>query len=170
MKKKVLAAVLVVCVVFGTGAAFAQARRFDGREHQNLQQLNHPVLANKQDGREHWNLQANNFPDFGRGRNYRGSFGFEGRGRMFSPDMPKELREKAVELAKLRIDLEEVMSADPLDKAKAIEVHAKVQKLEAEIDSWRFEKKLNMIEEIRKQRELNKKAAPQLPAEKTEAK
>lgn len=179
MKKKVLAAVLTVCIAFGTSAAFAQARRFDGREHQNLQQVNHPVLANRQDGREHWNLQADSLQGLGRrgsrgnwglGRNCRGSLGFGGRGRIFAPDMPQEIREKAVELAKLRIDLEEAVSTAPLNKDKAIEIHAKLQKLGEEIDAWKFQKKLNMIEEVRKQRELNKTVSAQPAAEKTEAK
>ena len=192
MKKKVLAAILVVCVVFGTGAAFAQPARRYNQE-----------LDNREDGRGHWNLQQANrpefppffpgrFPDFDRkdpridfdfgrdhkcrcgfnGQEERGRmFGFGHKGPMFTPDMPKEIREKATDLAKLKIDLEEAMSDNPLNKAKAIEVHAKIQKLEAEIEAWRFEKALDMIEEVRKQHELNKTIppAPKAPAEKTEA-
>ena len=80
--------------------------------------------------------------------------------KIFTPDMPKEIREKAAELAKLHIDLEEAISARPLNKAKAIEVHAKMQKLEQEIDSWEFERKLARIEKFRNKQELKKPGEP----------
>ncbi len=156
--KKVLAIVLVVCVVCGAAAAFAQPRKVQNvetREHRN-QQLDRP------------NGQPGEFcqPD-GKfeGRGPRNARGFEGRcrgprGMNFTPDMPKEIREKAAELAKLRVDLEEAMSSEPINKAKALDTYAKMQKLEQEIDAWRFAKKLERIEEFKKHRELNKKVPP----------
>ena len=152
MKKKVLASILVVCVVFGAGSALAQQAKRDNRNYpQQYQQQ-----ANRfEEGRGPGRTQQANRPDF------EGPCGMPGaRGSLFTPDMPKEIREKAVALAKLRIDLEEVMSDRPINKAKAIEVHAQLQKLEAEIEAWRFAKKLDMIEEVRIQREINKKIPP----------
>ena len=163
--KKVIAVVAVVCVMFAAGSALAQQR-----EHRNQQQMNHPQIMR-------------NAPEFGpRFQNVSGDFrgprgdfrpefpgfgsrhcGFEGRGHRgptFTPDMPKEIREKATELAKLRVDLEEAMTSCPLNKEKALEVHAKMQKAEQEIDAWRFAKRLERIEEIQKQRELNKTVPP----------
>ncbi len=66
--------------------------------------------------------------------------------RLFTPDMPKEIREKAADLAKLRIDLEEAMTSHPINKEKALDVHAKMQKVQQEIETWRFTKRLERIE------------------------
>lgn len=178
--KKVLATVVTVCVVFGAAAAFAQGA---GR-HVNQQQTNHPKLewqdkavdANSP-AREHRNQQAMNHPEFNGKPPFAGKvpgsgscpgFGFEGgrhcrggfRGMNFTPDMPQEIREKAAELAKLRVDLEEAISSDPINKAKALETHAKMQKLEQEIGAWRFAQKLERMEEFRKQMKLNREVPP----------
>ena len=177
--KKVLVLVLTACVVLGAAAAFAQPKNFEGREHRNLQQLNHPNMDFQSNGQpigEHRNQQQLNHPnmdgrfeackpgqDFGRHCNGRR------RGMNFTPDMPKEIREKAVELAKLRVDLEEAMSSDPVNKAKALDTYAKMQKLEQEIKMWRFTQRLERLEEFRKQMELNKKIPP-APMPKDDAK
>ena len=153
--KKVLAVIVTVCVVFGAAAAFAQ----QGRNNNGAQEFRGPQF-----NRQRFNGQRGNFqncpanfegcsPDFGP----RHGFGRKG-GMNFTPDMPKEIREKAADLAKLRIDLEEALSSRPINKAKALEVHAKMQKLQNEIDTWRFSQRLERIEEFQKQRELNKKA------------
>ncbi len=73
------------------------------------------------------------------------------RSRTFTPDMPKEIREKSAELAKLKIDLEEAMTSRPLNKEKALEVHAKMQKVKQEIATWRFTRRLERIEARQKQ-------------------
>lgn len=153
---KVLAVIVAVCVVFGAAAAFAQ----QGRNNNGAQEFR----GQQQFNRQNFNGQRGNFqngpadfegcsPDFGPRR---------GNGRMggmnFTPDMPKEIREKAADLAKLRIDLEEALSSRPVNKAKALDVHAKMQKLQNEIDTWRFQKRLERIEEFQEKRELNKKA------------
>ena len=164
--KKVIAAVAVVCVMFAAGSALAQPK--DRRNQpQNVQQMNRPQ-RNAPDFQERGPRFQNVSDDF---RGPRGDFkpgfdgrhcGFEGRGHRgptFTPDMPKEIREKATELAKLRIDLEEAMTSNPLNKEKALEVHAKMQKVEQEIDAWRFAKRLERIE-IQKQRELNRTVPP----------
>lgn len=66
--------------------------------------------------------------------------------KIFTPDMPKEIREKAAELAKLKIDLEEAMTSRPINKEKALDVHAKIQKVKQEIETWRFTRRLERIE------------------------
>ncbi len=123
--KKVLAVVLVVCVVFGAGTALAMPQR-DPRGQRGQQ------------------------------NEYRGG----GRFR----DMPKEIREKAVELAKLRIDLQEALSDQPLNRPKAMEVYGKIQKLQQEIQLWKFEQRLNRLETEAKQHELNRNVPPAPPA------
>lgn len=77
----------------------------------------------------------------------------------FTPDMPKEIREKAAELAKLRIDLEEAMTSRPLNKEKALEVHKKMQGVKQEIETWRFTQKLERMEA------RQKKGLPPMPEE-----
>ena len=169
--KKVIAVVAVVCVMFAAGSALAQQK---GDRRGNAQKMP-PRNVQQQEMR--------NAPEFfGRGprfqnvsddfRGPRGDFrpgfdgrhcGFEGRGHRgptFTPDMPKEIREKATELAKLRIDLEEAMTSRPLNKEKALEVHAKMQKVEQEVEAWRFAQRLERIEEMQKQRELNRTVPP----------
>lgn len=94
---------------------------------------------------------------FGRGRGHAFGQGMRGprggrfqRQGMFAPDMPQEIRAKAIEAAKLRIDLEDVLSQKPLNKNKAIELNGKIGQLKQEIRDWRFEQKLNRIEEFHK--------------------
>ena len=165
--KKVIAVVAVVCVMFAAGSALAQPK--DRRNQpQNVQQMNRPQ-RNAPDFQERGPRFRNVSDDF---RGPRGDFrlgfggrhcGFEGRGHRgptFTPDMPKEIREKATELAKLRIDLEEAMTSRPLNKEKALEVFAKMQTVKQEIEAWRFAQKLERIEEIQKQRELNRTVPP----------
>ena len=79
---------------------------------------------------------------------------------MFAPDMPEEIRAKAVEAAKLRIDLEAVFAAKPIDKAKAMEIFGKIQQTENEVKMWKFGKRLEMMEAFRNQRELNSNVPP----------
>ncbi len=150
--KKVLAVVLVVCVVCAAGSAFAQNRQ----------------QRNGRDNFEPCNCERGQFE----GR--RGGFepgmrgGFEERRMMFAPDMPKEIREKAVELAKLHIDLEEALSSRPVNKEKALEVHAKMQKLEQEIEAWKFAQRLERIEAAGANPEHNRRAHPMPNAPKPE--
>ena len=143
--KKVLAAVLVLCVVLTAGAAFSQ----EMREHRNQQQFQRPDF--------------NRQPQFFEGQDGRPGprndfhFGEQCRRRgIFTPDMPKEIREKAAELAKLRVDLEETLSSNPINKEKALETHAKMQKIKNELETWRFEKRIERMEEFKKQMKIEK--------------
>ena len=85
---------------------------------------------------------------------------------MFAPDMPEDVKAKVVEAAKLRIDLDAALSAKNIDKAKAMEIFAAIQKAEDEVEAWKFSKRIEMIEAFRTQRELNSK---KFPAPKPEA-
>ncbi len=164
--KKILAVISVVCVMCIAGTALAQNNGAK-REHRNPQMMNHPEITRDVrnfSGRGPAGMRmpvsgdrrADFRPDFnGRGM----PCGFEGRNEHrpmrpnFSPDMPKEIREKAVELAKLRIDLEEALTSRPLNKEKALEAFTLIQKAEQEIEAWRFTRKLARIEEMQKRRE-----------------
>lgn len=76
----------------------------------------------------------------------------------FSPDMPDEIRTKKADAAKLRIDLDNIMTKKPLDKAKALEVYKKLAELETEVRVWRFSKKLDRIEKLEAARKAGKPA------------
>ncbi|MBR1673273.1 MAG: hypothetical protein IJ702_10135 [Fretibacterium sp.] len=97
-------------------------------------------------------------PSCGQGRRRFGR-GFDGQ-RRFAPDMPQEIRVKAVEAAKLRIDLEDVLSQAPIDRAKASDLHSQIMKLDQEVEAWRFNQRLDHIEDFRKQQELNRTVPP----------
>ena len=175
MMKKVLAVAAVVCVVCVAGTALAQQH---GRGNQS-QQMNHPRMmfeasrdfrpqnvsgdfrAPRKDFRP--GQPANNEPHRPGHEGMRCGFDGGHREHIFTPDMPQEIRAKAVELAKLRVDLEEAMTSRPLNKEKALEVHAKMQKVEQEIDTWRFTQKLEHIEAMQKQHELNRNVPPARP-------
>ena len=170
--KKVLAAVLVLCVVLAAGAAFAQQGNSKRRGQQQPMMGQQEFKAQAQGQPEKFPPMPPRFEGQGKAPRPCPEFGGRcGRGqRTFAPDMPPEIREKAAELAKLRVDLEEALTSKPVNKAKALDVHAKMQKLENEIDTWRFEQKLEHMEDFRKQMELNKKIPPAKPMPKEEAK
>ena len=157
--KKLLAVVAVITVVCAAGAAFAQTRGRDDSlrmpfQMQQGQQREMGGFGQRMPGR------FGSPEDFdGEGCRFMGR-GFGHRGLGFAPDMPEEIRTKVVEAAKLRIDLEEVLSRRPVDKAKAMEVFAKVQQAENEIETWRFGNMLERMEKAKIMRELNKISRP----------
>ncbi len=137
MTKKVLAILLVLCVVFAASSAIAHPR--DQRHHQDCE------------------------------------CGSEGYNDRFAPDIPKEIRSKMTEVAKLKIDLDDALHDNPIDKKKAIGIHDKMLKLEQEIDRWMFEKKLGKIEAFRKHHEENRNrrntpAKPEAPKPESQGK
>ena len=183
--KKILAVAAVVCVVCVAGAAFAQQ---PGQAKKRLDQRRGPQFAQQmpqpgQQGQRQPEMrmfqpgqqgQPGQFRPCDCGRfEERGPRGpeFEGRGprgMMFAPDMPEEIKAKAVEAAKLHVDLEAALSAKPIDKAKALEVFTQIQKAEQEIEAWKFAKRIERIEAFRTQQELNRKAAAAKDAPKPE--
>lgn len=99
------------------------------------------------------------------GREYRRDFGYMDFHARFTPDMPKEIREMVTEAAKLRIDLDEALHTNPMDKAKAFEIHDKIMKLEQDIERWKFVQRVDRIEAFRKHREdrRNRVSAAETP-------
>ena len=163
--KKLLAVIAVVTVVCAAGAAFAKTHG-----HDESRRMPHQIQQDFSGEREP--------------RDQRRPEGFDGAGCRFgrghkpgklgiTPDMPEEIRAKVVEAAKLKIDLEAVFAAKPLDKAKAMDIFGKIQQAENEVKMWKFGKRLEMMEAFRTQKELNRKIPPahkpEKPAPKTEA-
>ena len=87
-----------------------------------------------------------------------------GGAEFLDPGMPPEIKAKAIELAKMRIDFEAAYSERPLDKAKLVKIFKDMSNLRQEIEIWRFEKRLNDFEERERQRELNRNFKPVPPA------
>lgn len=151
--KKVLAVVAVVYVVCVAGAAFAQPNvRGNGRPMmpmQGQQFQNRGQFDGEMPGSQEMPCR------------------FEGRGRHhglgFVPGMPDEIRAKVVEAAKLRIDLEEILSRRPVDKDKAMEFFGKIQQAENEVETWKFANRLDMMEKAKIMRELNRISRPAKP-------
>ena len=77
----------------------------------------------------------------------------------FFNEMPQDIRDKEVEAEKLRIELNSVLSQKPLNKDKSAELSGQINKLRQDVRTWRFEQRLNRIEEF------NKKAAEDAKAE-----
>ncbi len=158
--KKVLAVIAVAAVVCVAGSAFAQGQqkpRIDPKQPQFAQRPDFaPCFCSRGDNKD---IRRDDRPGDSRRDDQRGR-------PDFAPDMPKEVRAKAVELAKLRIDLEEALTSRPVNKAKALEVHARILDLEKEIEAWKFAQRLDFMEKAKIQRELNKRItrpAPKLP-------
>ena len=133
--KKVLAVTLALVICIAGTALAAQ--------HRAAPQQNAPTRMNQpmQQRMNRPEMPGHDSPRAPKAR--RGS-------RTFTPDMPKEIREKSAELAKLRIDLEEAMTSRPLNREKALDVHAKIQKVKQEIETWRFTQRLERIESRQK--------------------
>ncbi len=86
--------------------------------------------------------------------------------RMWS-NVPDDIRGKMVELAKLRIDMRDALTRDPVDRAKATEVYGKMAALRQEIGTWRFNQRLDRIERRQKEMELNREVPAEAPSPKT---
>ena len=181
MTKKVLAVSLVLCVMFAASSAIAQPRR--PMQHQMPPMPPHEMQYGYGYGQQGYgsrgmmHCQPQNFDRqerFGR-RDFAPEFGPRGFHDRFSPDMPKEIRAIAVEVAKLKIDLDEALHANPMEKEKAFEIHDKIMKLEQDIERWKFVKRVDRIEAFRKQREENMKrkvdsSKPEAPKPEQESK
>ncbi len=90
------------------------------------------------------NLPGNNFMSHG-----------HAHGLFLIPGMTPEIKAKAVELAKLKIDLEAAFTDKPLDKNKLMNIYKAMSAIEQEINIWKFERHLDKIEEHKRQLELN---------------
>ena len=89
--------------------------------------------------------------EFG-GRGWMGRMGEMGDGWGWNAaDMPEDIRAKANELEKLRIDLRDALSRTPIDRAAATRLHNRAMQLEQEIGMWAFGERMDRIEAFRNQ-------------------
>jgi len=140
MKKKILLAALLVAVLTVLAAGLASAegsRRHGGR-----------MRGSCKDG----DMQGGAcFMHGGRGRYGGGAF-FDGprRGRadvyrQSATEIPQEIRDKWAEAKKTAIDLRNELGKNPVDRDKALELHARHRSLMEEIHDWRFMRKLDAL-------------------------
>lgn len=148
MMKKVVIAVLVVSLLGTAGTAMARGcrRHRGGCYDDGIGNCLQPELSNGRD------LRQGRHPDC--------IGGMDGMRDRYASNMPEDIRAKANELAKLRIDLRDALSRSPIDRAAAIRLHDRAMQLEQEIETWFFGERMNRIEEFRRQQERNRSAAP----------
>ena len=89
------------------------------------------------------------------GRMWRGAYGggaccglYGGRGyddRANVPEIPQEIRDKLAEARKTAIDLRNELDKDPVNRDKALELHAKHGALMQEVSDWRFQQRLDAL-------------------------
>ena len=146
--KKVVIAVLVVSLLGTAGTAMARGcrRHRGGCYDDGIGNCLHPELSNGRDLRQ--------------GRHPESIGGMDGMRSRYASNMPEDIRAKANELAKLRIDLRDALSRSPIDRAAATKLHDRAMQLEQEIKTWFFGERMNRIEELRRQQERNRSAAP----------
>jgi len=65
--------------------------------------------------------------------------------RANAPEIPQEIREKRAEAKKTAIDLRMELGKNPVDREKALELHAKRHSLMQEISNWHFTQKLDAL-------------------------
>ena len=133
--KNVLLAVLLVAVltVLVAGAAFAGGGKRQGGYR----------------GGRMWGAGYGGgaccMPYGGRGYGYGPYGGRMNADRTNVPEIPQEIREKFAEAQKTAIDLRTELGKNPIDREKALELHAKHRALMNEISEWRFKQRLDAL-------------------------
>lgn len=188
--KKVLVAVTIVAILGVAGAAAAKHRNWDrradgwgGRQGYGASRYyergfqNDDRYYDRGPGGRHGAGRRGGMHHEGWGpdaRHHGGRWG-EGRGPGFGPmgfngnewmtqNAPDEIRAKMTELAKLRIDMRDALTRNPVDRARATEIHGKMTTLMQDVGTWRFNRRLDIIEQRRKEMELNRKIPIEAPS------
>lgn len=152
--KKVVIAVLVVSLLgtAGTAMAWGCRRHRGGCYDDGIGNCLHPELSNGRDLRQGPYRECMGGAD--------GMYGLDGMRGRYASNMPEDIRTRANELAKLRIDMRDALSRSPIDRAAATRLHDRAMQLEQEIETWFFGERMNRIEELRRQQERNRSSAP----------
>ena len=67
-----------------------------------------------------------------------------------SVEIPQEIRDKQVEMNKLRLDMRNEISRKPIDRSKIEALHRKHSDLRNELKNWRLKQQLDAIEKLQK--------------------
>ena len=74
-----------------------------------------------------------------------GGYGQYGGNRTNVPEVPQEIREKLAEAQKTAIDLRTELGKNPIDRDKALELHAKHRAIMQDISDWHFNQRLDAL-------------------------
>ena len=165
--KKTIAAVTVIVVLGLAGVAVAERHRDDGRWRRDGDGACRMGQRGDMDMGRHDGDRSSGYRQGREDRDYMRHGGMDRMGGQAGCDMmgmggmsknvPDDVRAKMVELAKLKIDMRDALTRNPVDRAKATEVHGKMAALRQEIGAWRFNQRLDDIERRQKEMELNRK-------------
>ena len=125
--KKILIAVLLVAVL-AAGTAYAGGRKRQGGH-----------------GGRMWNAPMGVGMCENCGARFDSPHGGRRRGGINAPEVPQEIRDKMTEARKIAIDLRAELEKSPVDREKALELHAKHRALMQEISDWRFNRRLDAL-------------------------
>lgn len=179
IKRTILAAAVVAAIFFAlTGAASAWNRENPGR------QTPHELKGPKGDRMHGFYSKGNGRFDGmcrfhgkkeGQHKNrwHRNSAGHYGRfrakhGQRDYARIPEEIRQKAADMDKLKIDLKMELTKRPIDRNKALELHGQISAKRQEIRDWKFAKKLDLLEK-RSAMPMEAPVKPESPAKTEEA-
>ena len=95
-------------------------------------------------------LMGNYGPHGGRGLGFRGNIDRRNAdrtnvNRANAPEITQEIREKLAEVQKTAIDLRTELGKNPIDRDKALELHAKRCALMQEVSDWHFKQRLDAL-------------------------
>ena len=133
--KRVLKVMLAVILVAGLVTGIAYAKESRGRRTRG--EMQHKEWQHKGlRGHSKWSD----------GRTMRGmSVDRMNAKRTNASEIPQEIREKRAEAKKTAIDLRMELGNNPVDREKALELHAKRRVLMQEISDWRFTQMLDSL-------------------------
>ena len=127
MKKILIAAVVCVCLATA-GTAVAGPHGWGGS------------------GGRHHGMYGYGGTGAGYGMGGCGNRGYGGgfcTGRQGGVNLPQEIQDKRTEAEKVAIDLRAELSKNPVNRAKALDLHKKHQALRQAISDWCFQQRLN---------------------------
>lgn len=136
MKKKLAAMTFVLVLVTASGA-FAWGG-YGTRGMYNPGMMNQGMMNQR--------MMASGAPGMVRGMAGRGMMGTA----WASVEIPQEIRDKQVEMQKLRVDLINEMNKNPLDRAKVESLQKRNFELRDELSNWFMKQRLDMIEKLQK--------------------
>ena len=138
MKKKILLAALLVMVLvlLAAGGAFAGPggwKKHGGRMKGS--QIDGGSSLMQEEGRAREGRRHD-----GRAYGHR-----RNAGSMDAIEIPQEIKDKFAQMRKIAVDLRAELEKNPIDREKALELHAKRSALMQEIFDWRFNRRLDAL-------------------------
>ena len=137
--KKVLLAVLLVAVLTVLAAGMASAGGWK-KQGGNGGRMWNPRMGGGMGGACYMMGGHGQRPHGGRGFGQRNN-----ADGVKTPEIPQEIREKLAEAQKTAIDLRTELGKNPIDRDKALELHAKRRAIMQDISDWCFKQRLDAL-------------------------